>query len=84
MRYRMRKDKLVSEDNIRYAAYGINVYKGWRRIRSIKDISLDKKRMESFVKQCNHDKTELKYLDDAVQHFVEDEYAVNEKPCFPG
>lgn len=84
MRYRVRKDRLVSEDNIRYIAYGIDVYDGLRKVRNIKDVSLDKKRLKGFVKQCNHDKIKLQHLDNAVQQFVEDEYTVSKKPCFPG
>ena len=84
MRCRVRKDRLVSEDNIRYIAYGIDVYNGLRKVRSIKDVSLDKKRLKGFVKQCNHDEIKLQHLDNAVQQFVEDEYTVSKKPCFPG
>lgn len=80
MRFKIRKDKLVSEDNVRYVAYGIDVYEGLRKIRSIKDVSLSKNRLEVFIRQCNKHKP--KDLDKAIMQFVEDEYTVKEKPYF--
>lgn len=80
MRFKIRKDKLVSEENIRYVAYGIDVYDGLMKIRSIKDVSLNKNRLEVFIRQCN--KSEPKDLDGAIMRFVEEEYTVKEKPYF--
>lgn len=82
MRFRLRKDRLVSEDNISYIAFGVNIYKGWKRVRSIKDISLNKKRVRCFVRCCNRRRVELQQVDNVVQTFVEDESNVIKKPCF--
>ena len=82
MKLRLRKDKLVSEDNISYIAFGVNVYKGWKRVRIIKDISLRRERLRNFVAKCNLNKIDDRYIDDIVQTFVDDEFKVTEKPCF--
>lgn len=83
MKLRLRKDKLVSEDNVSYIAFGVNVYKGWKRVRVIKDISLSKKKLRGFVKQCNYNSVGFLHLDDVIQDYIKGESIVEEKPCFP-
>lgn len=82
MRFRLRKDKLVSEDNVSYITFGMNVYKGWKRVGIIKDISLNRKRLRNFVVKCNRNKIDERYIDGIVQTFVDDEFKVTEKPSF--
>ncbi|MBQ3021909.1 MAG: hypothetical protein IJD91_01095 [Clostridia bacterium] len=71
IKYKLRKDKLVSEDNVKYTAYGIDAYEERKKVRVIKDISLNKKNLKQFVKQCKDMK--LQDLDDAVQMFAQKE-----------
>ncbi len=83
VRYRLRKDKLINEGKIRYIAYGITVYEDWKKIRIIKDVSFDKKRLAELIKKCNIQQVSPKRIDDIVQQFVDDEYTVDsikEKP----
>lgn len=83
VRYRLRKDKLISEDNVCYVAYGVNVYNGLKKVRSIRDVSLDKIKLAELIKKCNNEKVHPSRLDDIIQRFVDDEYTISEKPCFP-
>lgn len=78
--YRLRKDKLVSEDNIHYIAYGVDVYKGLRKVKSIKDISLDKNQLARQIKVWNRCRISLEHLQQVVDSFVENESTVKEKP----
>ena len=83
MKFKMRKDKLVNEENFSYIAFGMDIYEGWKKVRSIKDISFNRKRMKKFVKYCNHNKIHLDQIYDMVLDFVEDEYKITEEPCYP-
>lgn len=80
IKYRLRKDRLVSEENVKYTAYGIDAYEGLKRVKVIKDVSLKKKSLKQFVKQCKTMK--LQNLEEAVLKFVESESDITEKPCF--
>lgn len=78
--YKMRKDKLFSEDNIHYIAYGVDVYKGLQKVKSIKDISLDKNQLARQIKEWNRCHVSLEHLEQIVESFVENEFTVEEKP----
>ena len=70
IRYRLRKDRIVNEKNIKYIAYGIDVYKGLRKLKSIKDISLDKKQLAKQIKMWNRYRVGLVHIEEIVEDFV--------------
>ncbi len=78
--YKMRKDKLVSEEGIRYVGYGVEAFSGLRRVKSIKDVSLEKGRLKKKIKEWNQCHIKLKHLDKVVEAYVENESLVEEKP----
>lgn len=80
MRYRMRKDRLVSEDGVKYIAYGVDAYSWLKKVKSIKDISLDKKQLARQIKVWNRCHIRLAHLEQVVASFVENESTVKEKP----
>ena len=80
MRYRIRKDNLVSEEGVKYIAYGVDAYNGLRKVKSIKDISLDKKQLAKQIKVWNRCHISLKHLEQVVQSFVDNDYVAEEKP----
>ena len=80
IRYRMRKDRLVSEDGVKYIAYGVDAYVGLKKMKSIKDISLDKKQLARQIKTWNRCRISLEHLEQVVASFVENESTVKEKP----
>lgn len=80
VRYRMRKDRLVSEDGIKYIAYGVDARDGLRKVKIIKDISLDKKQLAKQIKIWNRCHISLAHLEKVVASFVENESTVKEKP----
>ena len=80
IRYRMRKDRLVSEDGVKYIAYGVDAYSGLTRVKSIKDISLDKNQLARQIKVWNRCHISLAHLEQVVASFVENESTVKEKP----
>ena len=80
IRYKMRKDRLVSEDGVKYIAYGVDAYEGLRKVKSIKDIALDKKQMAKQIKVWNRCHIGLNHLEQVVQSFVENDYVAEEKP----
>lgn len=78
--YRMRKDKLITEDNIHYTCYGVDAYSWLRKVKSIKDISLDKKQMAKQIKVWNRCHISLEHLERLAETFVENEASVKEEP----
>lgn len=78
--YRRRKDRLVLEDGIKYIAYGVDAYSWFVKVKSIKDISLDKKQLARQIKVWNRCHISLKHLEQVVASFVENESTVKEKP----
>lgn len=80
MQCRMRKDRLISEDGIKYIAYGVDAYSGFIKVKSIKDISLDKKQLARQIKVWNRCRIRLEHLEQVVASFVENESTVKEKP----
>ena len=71
--YKMRKDKLVSEDNIYYIGYGVDAYSWLRKVKSIKDITLDKKQLAKQIKIWNRCRISLEHLQQVVEDFVEND-----------
>ena len=71
---KLRKDRFVSPDNVKYKSYGIDAYEGKERVKIIKDISLSKQNLKQFIKQC--EAMNLQELDEAIQVFVEKELEV--------
>ena len=80
IRYKMRKDKLITEDNIHYIGYGVDAYSWFKKVKSIKDISLDKKQMAKQIKVWNRCHISLEHLARLVETFVENEATVKEEP----
>lgn len=80
IRYRMRKDKLVSEDGVEYIAYGVDAYSWFIKVKSIKDISLYKNQLARQIKEWNRCRISLEHLQQVVASFVENESTVKEKP----
>ena len=80
IRYRMRKDKLVSEDGVKYIAYGVDAYSWFIKVKSIKDISLNKNQLARQIKTWNRCRISLVHLGQVVASFVENESTVKEKP----
>ncbi len=80
IRYKMRKDRLVSEDGVKYIAYGVDAYEGLRKVKSIKDITLDKRQMAKQIKVWNRCHIGLNHLEQVVQSFVDNDYEAEEKP----
>ena len=73
IRYRMRKDKLVSEDGVKYIAYGVDAYSWFIKVKSIKDISLDKNQLARQIKTWNRCRISLEHLEELVEDFVEND-----------
>ena len=67
----MRSDLLVSEDNIKYRSYGIDVFEENKLIRTVKDISLNKKSVDELVDKCNDLKVSILHIEDVIQDFVQ-------------
>lgn len=67
----MRSDWLVSEDNINYRAYGIDIFEENKLIKSIKDISLNKNAVDELVSKCNTLKVSILHIEDVIQDFVQ-------------
>ena len=78
--FKLRKDKLMTEDNVAYIAYGMDAYSWLKKVKSIPDISLDKKQMIQQIKAWNRCRINLKHLKQVVESFVEDEATVKENP----
>lgn len=77
--YKMRKDKLMSEDNIHYVGYGIDAYSGLRRVKSIKDITPNKEQLARQIKIWNRCRISLVHLEDVIEDFLDTEY-IEERP----
>ncbi len=71
--YKMRKDKLVSDDNIYYTGYGVDAYLWFIKVKTIKDISLDKNKLARQIKGWNHCRIKLAHLQQVAEDFVEKE-----------
>ncbi len=80
IRYKIRKDKVISEDGVKYIAYGVDAYDGLKKVKSIKDISLNKKQLEKQIKVWNRCHIGLNHLEQVVQSFVDNDYVAIEKP----
>ena len=80
MRYRIRKDNLVSEEGVKYIAYGVDAFDGIKKVKSIKDITPNKEQMEKQIGIWNRCQISLKHLDQAVQSVVDNDYVAEEKP----
>lgn len=77
--YKLRKDKLVSEENVHYIGYGINVYSWFWKIKIIKDVSLDKKQLKLQIKMWNQCRIKLEHLEAVVEDFVESDSLVKKE-----
>lgn len=67
----MRTDLLVSEDNVKYRAYGIDVFEENKLIRTVKDISLNRNAVDELVNKCNDLKVSKLHIEDVIQDFVQ-------------
>jgi len=80
IRYKIRKDNLVSEDGEKYISYGVDAFDGLKKVKSIKDITPNKEQMEKQIVIWNRCQISLKHLDQVVQSFVDNDYVAEEKP----
>lgn len=80
IRYRIRKDRLVSEDGVKYIAYGVDAYSWFVKVKSIKDISLNKRQLARQIKVWNRCHISLAHLEQVAASFVENEASIKEKP----
>ena len=80
IRYKIRKDNLVSEDGEKYTSYGVDAFDGIKKVKSIKDITPNKAQMEKQIGIWNRCQISLKHLDQVVQSFVDNDYVAEEKP----
>lgn len=69
--YKIREDNLVSEDNIKYKAYGMDICVDEKTIESIKDISLEKEPLEKFIHKCNNLKLSIMQVVKAIEDYVD-------------
>ena len=66
----MRTDWLVSEDKIKYCAYGIDILKGCELLKTIKDISLNENDVNELINKCNRLKLSEIHIDDVIEDFL--------------
>ena len=70
--YKLRKDNLFHQDIGNYSSYGIDVVDEMSglSIRSILDISTEKKPLEILISLCNKLHLDVIHLDDVVDDFL--------------
>ncbi len=61
---------MVSEDNIKYRAYGIDVFEENKLIKTVKDISLERASLERLIHKCNLLNVSLIHIDDVLEDFM--------------
>lgn len=65
----------MTADGVKYTAYGVDVYRGQEKVESIEDMSLDKKKVKEFIKQCETKHIEcLVCLGEKAFMFVDEEF----------
>ena len=71
-KYKIRKDKLINEDNIRYVTYGIDVYENFRKTDIIRDVSLNKKKLKTIISFINKKGKSID-IREVLQYLIEEE-----------
>lgn len=70
IRYELRKDTVNGENNICCKVYGIDVYSWFSKIKSVKDITPDKKKLKAQIKLWNKCKVSVTHIDCVIEDFV--------------
>ena len=70
IRYHLREDYLQSEDNISYISYGIDIVSDNTILKSIKDVSLQKKPLEELITLCNELRLSELHIYDVIDDFL--------------